>query len=449
MSTGDEVVPPDDARRCARARSGTRPPSALAGLVTGAGRRAGAAGHRPRRRRRAGGGAARRAGRAATSWWSRPGPRSVPGTRPPAWWPGSATRGSCATGWRVRPGKPTLLAECGGVPVIGLPGNPLSALVVFRLVGLPVVAGRRRTTAARRSRPCGPGWTARCRPQPAGWTSSGPGRRRTAGGQPAVRRLGAAVGADVGRRLAGRARGRPPGCPPAAEVDVRCTDSVDSRDGQPVRHATSRPSAAPRGLAAAPWRQPAARRGSRRSRSGVAEALGRVTAEPRSGPAARRRLRRRRHGRHRGARGRHLRREREHARCCSRPGDFEVVDTGDPMPPGRDAVVMREDVHRTPAGGPSCGPPPRRGRTSGRSARTSRPAELLLPAGHRLRPFDLAAAAAAGVDRTSWCGGAAGGASCRPATRSGRSARRSAPGEIPDTNSLMLAAPGPRGRAAR
>jgi molybdopterin molybdotransferase len=37
------------------------------------------------------------------------------------------------------PGKPTLLADCGGVPVIGLPGNPRSALVVFRLVGMPIV----------------------------------------------------------------------------------------------------------------------------------------------------------------------------------------------------------------------------------------------------------------------------------------------------------------------
>lgn len=42
-------------------------------------------------------------------------------------------------GLAIRPGKPTLLAECHGVPVIGLPGNPLSALVVFRLVGLPVL----------------------------------------------------------------------------------------------------------------------------------------------------------------------------------------------------------------------------------------------------------------------------------------------------------------------
>jgi len=42
-------------------------------------------------------------------------------------------------GLAVKPGKPTLLADCGGVPLVGLPGNPRSALVVFRLVGMPLV----------------------------------------------------------------------------------------------------------------------------------------------------------------------------------------------------------------------------------------------------------------------------------------------------------------------
>jgi molybdopterin molybdotransferase len=49
-------------------------------------------------------------------------------------------------GLAIKPGKPTLLAECGGgldgapgVPVVGLPGNPRSALVVFRLIGVPLV----------------------------------------------------------------------------------------------------------------------------------------------------------------------------------------------------------------------------------------------------------------------------------------------------------------------
>ncbi len=42
-------------------------------------------------------------------------------------------------GLAIHPGKPTLLADCAGVPVIGLPGNPRSALVIFRLVGMPLV----------------------------------------------------------------------------------------------------------------------------------------------------------------------------------------------------------------------------------------------------------------------------------------------------------------------
>jgi len=52
---------------------------------------------------------------------------------------GLGSPGIFCHGLAVRPGKPTLLAECAGVPVIGLPGNPLSALVVFRLVGMPLV----------------------------------------------------------------------------------------------------------------------------------------------------------------------------------------------------------------------------------------------------------------------------------------------------------------------
>jgi molybdopterin molybdotransferase len=43
-------------------------------------------------------------------------------------------------GLALKPGKPTLLAEVDGKPVIGLPGNPVSALVVMRLVGGPVLA---------------------------------------------------------------------------------------------------------------------------------------------------------------------------------------------------------------------------------------------------------------------------------------------------------------------
>ena len=49
----------------------------------------------------------------------------------------------------VRPGKPTILAVCSGKPVIGLPGNPVSALVIASLFVTPVVGdllGLQRTT---------------------------------------------------------------------------------------------------------------------------------------------------------------------------------------------------------------------------------------------------------------------------------------------------------------
>ncbi len=42
-------------------------------------------------------------------------------------------------GVNVRPGKPTILGVCDGKAVIGLPGNPVSALVIARLFVTPVV----------------------------------------------------------------------------------------------------------------------------------------------------------------------------------------------------------------------------------------------------------------------------------------------------------------------
>ena len=54
----------------------------------------------------------------------------VAGLGPPGIW---------CHGLAVHPGKPTLLAEASGVPLIGLPGNPRSALVIFRLLGIPLV----------------------------------------------------------------------------------------------------------------------------------------------------------------------------------------------------------------------------------------------------------------------------------------------------------------------
>jgi molybdopterin molybdotransferase len=42
-------------------------------------------------------------------------------------------------GVNVKPGKPTILAVCAGKAVIGLPGNPVSALVIARLFVIPVI----------------------------------------------------------------------------------------------------------------------------------------------------------------------------------------------------------------------------------------------------------------------------------------------------------------------
>ena len=42
-------------------------------------------------------------------------------------------------GVNLKPGKPTILGVCDGKPVIGLPGNPVSAFVVARLFLLPII----------------------------------------------------------------------------------------------------------------------------------------------------------------------------------------------------------------------------------------------------------------------------------------------------------------------
>ena len=42
-------------------------------------------------------------------------------------------------GVNVRPGKPTILGVCDGVPMIGLPGNPVSALVIAGLFVVPIL----------------------------------------------------------------------------------------------------------------------------------------------------------------------------------------------------------------------------------------------------------------------------------------------------------------------
>lgn len=118
---------------------------------------------------------------------------------------------------------------------------------------------------------------------------------------------------------------------------------------------------------------------------------------------------------------------------------FEVVDTGDPMPSGYDAVVMREHVHRGTDGSAellAAVPPYQHVRSIGEDISAT---ELLLPEGHRLRPVDVAACAAAGatelmVRRQPLVVIIPTGDEIRPL------GTEPAPGEILDTNSLMLAA---------
>jgi molybdopterin molybdotransferase len=51
-------------------------------------------------------------------------------------------------GVAIRPGKPLLFGRLGTLPVLGLPGNPVSAAVGFHVVGRELL-GRRETWARR------------------------------------------------------------------------------------------------------------------------------------------------------------------------------------------------------------------------------------------------------------------------------------------------------------
>ena len=117
---------------------------------------------------------------------------------------------------------------------------------------------------------------------------------------------------------------------------------------------------------------------------------------------------------------------------------FHHVDTGDALPEGCNAVVMREQLHweddipevRAAAA------PWQHVRTIGEDVSAT---ELLLPEGHRLRPVDLAAAGAAGhtalkVRRAPHVIVIPTGDEVRPLGSD------PAPGELLDTNSLMLSA---------
>jgi molybdopterin molybdotransferase len=136
VSSGDEVVAPAETPRPGQVRDATA--HALAAIVTDAGgepRLYGIAPDDPEALRGLLAAAVAECDLAVVSAGSSVGARDataevVAGLGPP---------GVFCHGLAIKPGKPTMLAMCGDVPVIGLPGNPLSALVVFRLVGVPVL----------------------------------------------------------------------------------------------------------------------------------------------------------------------------------------------------------------------------------------------------------------------------------------------------------------------
>jgi putative molybdopterin biosynthesis protein len=117
---------------------------------------------------------------------------------------------------------------------------------------------------------------------------------------------------------------------------------------------------------------------------------------------------------------------------------FAWVDTGDPLPAGADTVVERERVETRPGGVLVTGPVTR-GRHVRAAGEDFQAGELLIPAGRRLRPDDLGAAAAAGhaalaVARQPVVAIIPTGDEIRPV------GSVLGPGEFTDSNSVMLAA---------
>jgi molybdenum cofactor synthesis domain-containing protein len=78
-----------------------------------------------------------------------------------------AEPGVVVHGLRVKPGKPTLLGAHGSKPIIGLPGNPTSALMMLEAVGAPILAAVSGAAIRSSSVPAQLGAPARSRK---GWT---------------------------------------------------------------------------------------------------------------------------------------------------------------------------------------------------------------------------------------------------------------------------------------
>jgi len=121
------------------------------------------------------------------------------------------------------------------------------------------------------------------------------------------------------------------------------------------------------------------------------------------------------------------------------PSSFAWIDTGDPIPPGLDTVVQRERVELGADGSVLVTGPVPAGLNVRARGEDFPAGQLLIPAGRRLRPADLAVAAAAGypvleVVRRPVVAVIPTGDEVRPAGTVLR------PGEVTDSNSLMLAA---------
>jgi putative molybdopterin biosynthesis protein len=134
--------------------------------------------------------------------------------------------------------------------------------------------------------------------------------------------------------------------------------------------------------------------------------------------------------------------------CFASPASFTWIDTGDPMPAGADTVIERERVVPQADGGVlitgftvngAGGGAVRPGRHVRKAGEDFHASQVLVPAGRRLGPADLAAAAAGGhavlaVTRQPVVAIIPTGDEIKPAGSALKT------GEIADSNSLMLAA---------
>jgi len=133
------------------------------------------------------------------------------------------------------------------------------------------------------------------------------------------------------------------------------------------------------------------------------------------------------------------------ADLAAEPGQVELeassftwIDTGDPIPAGMDTVVERERVEPGPGGGVQITGPVPPGLHVRAEGEDFPAGQVLIPAGHHLRPVDLAVAAAAGhatleVARRPLVVIIPTGGEIRPAGAA------LGPGEVTDSNSIMLA----------